>query len=164
VEVVSPHWLRLTVDWLDAVCPRLDIAYLWKASPSRGGKFSEVEKEIVRQHYPRTPYMEILQMLPTRTWQSIQGQTVSMGIKREVPSERGICVGVCYRDIIPKLDGKYLFRDYETTLKYIKKASSNTAKSKAPLYAIWILSENVESLTGLVEGHLGDDNCLSQAS
>jgi len=30
VEVVSPHWIRLSIDWLDAISPRLDIAYLWK--------------------------------------------------------------------------------------------------------------------------------------
>jgi len=157
IEVVSPHWLRLSIDWLDAVCPRLDIAYIWKASPGRSGKFSDEEKEIIRQHYPRTPYMEILKLLPNRTWQSIQGQTALMGIKREIPADPGVCVGVCYRDLVPKLDGKYLFRDYETTLEYIKKASSNTTKSQAPLYALWILSETVESLTALVERYLGGE-------
>ena len=161
VEVVSPHWLRLTIDWLDAVCPRLDVAYIWKASPGRMGKFSDEEKAIIREHYPRTPYMDILQMLPNRTWQSIQGQTAAMGIRREIPAEPGVCVGVCYRDMVPKLDGQYLFRDYETTLEYIKKAISNTVKSEAPLYAIWILSETVESLTALVARYLGGDDCLS---
>jgi hypothetical protein len=162
VEVISPHWIRLSIDWLDAVCPRLDVAYLWKASPGRSGGFSDEEKEIIRQHYPRTPYMDILQMLPNRTWQSIQHQNIAMGIKREVPADPGICTGVCYRDMVPKLDGQYLFRDYETTLAYIKEAIRNTTKSEAPLYAIWILSETVESLTALVEWHLGRD--LSQAS
>ncbi|MEO8956132.1 MAG: hypothetical protein ABI396_13360, partial [Ktedonobacteraceae bacterium] len=164
IEVVSPHWIRLSIDWLDAVCPRLDIAYIWKASPSRGAKFSDEEKAIIRQHYPRTSYMEILELLPGRTWQSIQGQTALMGIKREIPAEPGVHVGICYRDMVPNLDGKYLFRDYETTLEYIKKANSNTAKSEAPLYALWILSETVESLTGLVERYLGGEDCLSHAS
>lgn len=164
VEVVSPHWLRLAIDWLDAVCPRLDVAYIWKASPGRQGKFSDEEKAIIREHYPRTPYMDILQMLPNRTWQSIQHQNIAMGIKREVPADPGICTGVCYRDMVPKLDGKYLFRDYETTLAYIQEAIGNTTKSEAPLYALWIISEKVGSLTALVERYLGGEDCLSQAS
>jgi Resolvase, N terminal domain len=165
IEVVSPHWIRLSIDWLDAVCPRLDVAYIWKASPSRGEKFSDEEKAIIRQHYPRTPYMDILQMLPNRTWQSIQGQTALMGIKREIPAEPGVCVGVCYRDMVPGRGGEYLFRDYETTLEYIKKAGSNTAKSEAPLYAFWVFSETVAGMNDLlVQWHLGRDDCLSQES
>ncbi|GHO54186.1 hypothetical protein KSB_26610 [Ktedonobacter robiniae] len=164
IEVVSPHWLRLSIDWLDAVCPRLDVAYIWKVSPSRGEKFSDEEKEIIRQHYPRSPYMEILKMLPNRTWQSIQGQTVLMGIKREVIAEPGIQVGICYKDMVPNLDERYLFGDYETTLSYIKTASGNTVKSEAPLYALWLLPAKVENLTGIVQRYLNGDDCLSQAS
>ena len=54
VEAVSPHWIRLSIDWLDAISPRVDVAYLWKAMPGRYGvfKISEQEKEIIRRHYP----------------------------------------------------------------------------------------------------------------
>jgi hypothetical protein len=164
IEIVSPHWIRLSIDWLDAVCPRLDVAYLWKASPSRQGTFSDEEKAIIREHYPRADYMDILKMLPDRTWQSIQGRTWPLRIKREVPAEVGVCVGVCYRDMVPNLDGQYLFRDYDTTLEYIKEAIRHTVKSEAPLYAFWVLSETVENLAGLVERYLGGEDCLSQAS
>ncbi len=61
---------------------------------------------------------------------------------------------VCYSDLAPKLDGQYLFRDYETTLRYIREADSNTSRKDAPLYALWILSEHVEDLIGLIEQHL----------
>lgn len=163
--MVSPHWLRLAIDWLDAVCPRLDIAYIWKASPGRSGSFSPEEKEIIRQYYPRADYMEILKLLPNRTWQSIQGQAGLMQVRREIPSDYGICMGMCYRDLVPGLNGQYLFRDYETTLAYIKEAIRNTAKSEAPLYALWILAENVAGLNDLlVQWHLGGEDCLSQAS
>jgi Resolvase, N terminal domain len=164
VEVVSPHWLRLSIDWLDAVCPRIDIAYIWKASPGRSGKFSDEEKELIRQHYPRMPYMELLQLLPSRTWHAIQGQTARLGLKREIPADPGICTGVCYKDMVPKLDGQFLFGDYDTTLGYITKAISSTAKSTAPLHAIWILSESVEGLIALVERDLHRQACLSHAS
>ncbi len=104
-------------------------------------------------------------MLPNRTWQSIQGQTALMGIRREIPAEPGVCVGVCYRDMVPKLDGQYLFRDYDTTLEYIKEAGSKTAKSEAPLYAFWVLPDTVAGLNDLlVQWHLEGEDCLSQAS
>jgi hypothetical protein len=73
-----------------------------------------------------------------------------------------ICTGVCYRDMVPNLDGQYLFRDYETTLAYIKEAIRNTTKSEAPLYALWILSENVAGLNDLlVQWHLGGEDWSS---
>jgi hypothetical protein len=164
VEVVSPHWLRLSIDWLDAVCPRIDIAYIWKATPGRSGKLSDDEKAIMREHYPRTHYLDILKMMPNRTWQTIRGQMNVAGIRREVIAEPGVCVSMCYRDLMPRLDGQYLFRDLETTMEYIRKASDNTAKSDAPLYAFWILPETVEDLIGLVEGDFSRQACLSHAS
>ena len=56
---------------------------------------------------------------------------------------------------MPKLDGKYLFRDYETTLQYVKIACDNTVREQAPLYALWLLSEKVEDLANLFDGDLG---------
>lgn len=53
---------------------------------------------------------------------------------------------------MPKLDGQYLFRDYETTLHYVKIACDNTAREKVPLYALWLLSEKVEDLASLLAG------------
>jgi hypothetical protein len=156
VEVVSPHWIRLSIDWLDAISPRLDIAYLWKAMPSRSGiyLFSDEEKEILRQHYPCAPRLEILKRLPNRTWHSIQRQAELIHIRREIPSNDNLIPRVCYSDLVPKLDGQYLFRDYETTLAYIKEVDGNTSRKEAPLYALWLLSENVEVLLGLIEQHL----------
>jgi len=52
---------------------------------------------------------------------------------------------------MPKLDGKYLFRDHEITLDYIKKACSNTSTCESPLYTIWILLEKVEDMASIIE-------------
>src|SRR5262249_42490198 len=60
----------------------------------------------------------------------------------------------CFLDFMPKLDGKYLFRDYETTLQYVKIACNNTAREEAPLYALWLLSEKVEDLANLFDADL----------
>jgi hypothetical protein len=161
VEAVSPHWIRLSIDWLDAISPRLDIAYLWKAMPGRSGiyRFDEEEKEILKTHYPCATRLEILKLLPNRTWHSIQRQSELMHVKREIPSNDDLCPRVCYSDLVPNLNGQYLFRDYETTLAYIKEADSHTSRSEAPLYALWILSEHVEDLLGLVEQHLNGVGC-----
>lgn len=155
VEVVSPHWLRLTIDWLDAVCPRLDVAYIWKVMPSSHRELSEEEKGLVAQYYTSLPRIEILKLLPDRTWYSIQKQGLAMGLKRQMPANDDLLPAICYSDLVPKRDGQYLFRDYETTLAYIKEAIRNTSRIDAPLYAFWVFSENVEDLRTLVESHLG---------
>ncbi len=154
VELVSPHWIRLTIDWLDAICPRLDIAYLWKATPGRHGEFSEAEKDILKRYYPCSLRLEVMKQLPTRTWYAIQRQAELMQVKREVTSTHDICPTMCYSDLVPKLDEKYLFGDYETTLNYIKKADSNTSRREAPLYVLWLLSKTAEGQMGIVEQHL----------
>lgn len=154
VEVVSPHWIRLSIDWLDAVCPRIDVAYVWKVTPARGDILSDEEAAIISQYYPHVSRLEMLKLLPERTWLSISRHANLNKIWRENPTKEEIPYQVCYRDFTPNMDGKYLFRDYETTLHYIKTACANTARKKAPLYALWILSEKLGDLAGFVKGDL----------
>jgi Predicted hydrolase (HD superfamily) len=155
VEVISPHWIRLTIDWLDAICPRIDIAYVWKVTPSRGETLNEEEEEILRKYYPTSSRLEVLRMLPNRTWRALQRHASVNHIHRAYPAREEIPIFACFRDFMPKLDGKYLFRDYETTLHYVKIACDNTARVESPLFALWILSEKVEDLTSLFNGDLG---------
>jgi len=121
-----------------------------------GGKFSEEEKEILKEYYPRSTRLEILKLLPRRTWHAIQSQAESMQVKREIPSNDEIRPTATYSDIDPKLNGKYLFRDYETTLAYIRQADRNSSRREAPLYPIWVLSERLEDLVALVQEHLNE--------
>ncbi len=76
-----------------------------------------------------------------------------------VPSKDDLFQAICYRDLVPKLDGQYLFRDNGTTLAYLREADDNTSRKKAPLYALWLLSEKVEDLLGLIEQHLAVVGC-----
>jgi hypothetical protein len=155
VEVVSPHWIRLSIDWLDAVCPRIDVAYLWKVTPARGEVLSKEEEAILREYYPRTASrLEVLKLLPRRTWRALQRHASVNHLYRSHSIKEDIPIFACYLDFMPKLDGQYLFRDYETTLQYVKIACDNTAREEAPLYALWLLSERVEDLANLLEGHL----------
>jgi hypothetical protein len=125
-----------------------------KKTPSRGDVLSEEEEEILRQYYPHAPRLEILRMLPDRTWRGLHRHAWHNNIERVNRTVEDIPWHVCYRDFMPKLDGQYLFRDYETTLHYVKIASDNTVRGKAPLYALWLLSEKVEDLASLLEGDL----------
>jgi hypothetical protein len=157
VGVVSPHWLRLSVDWLDAICPRVDVAYVWRVTGTHGELVSDQEKEIIKQYYPSSSRLELLKLLPDRTWRVIRSVASSISIERNILSNDQIPLSVCYRDFMPKLDGNYLFRDYETTLDCIKEACSNTVKSKAPLSALWLLSASFEEEeTCLLESDLSE--------
>ncbi|MGI9057513.1 MAG: hypothetical protein ACR2H5_02960 [Ktedonobacteraceae bacterium] len=154
VEVVSPHWICLSIDWLDAVCPRIDIAYLWKVTPSRGDTLSDEETAILREYWPTATRLEVLQKLPTRTWRALQRHASVNHLYREHSIKDEVPLFACFLDFMPKLDGKYLFRGYETTLQYVKIACDSTAREEAPLYAFWLLSEKVEDLVSLFEGDL----------
>lgn len=105
VEAVSSHWIRLSIDWLDAILPRLDIAYLWKVMPGRYGsyKFSDEEMENLRLHYPCSPRLKLLELLPYRTWHSIQNQAESMHIRRETPSSDDLLSKEAFRHCSPFL-------------------------------------------------------------
>ncbi len=108
----------------------------------------------MRQYYSSSTRLEILQRLPDRTWYSLRRQATEMGLNREFLANDDLLPTICYSDLVPKLDGQYLFRDYETTLAYIKEAIGSTSRGDRPLYALWILSENVEDLLGIVQSHL----------
>jgi len=139
VKVISPHWLRLSIDWLDALCPRVDVAYLWRATPARCAPMSDSEIEIIKQHYPYSAQLDLLRLLPTRTWSSIQTYT-NGAIRRYTLTRNSIPIHACYRDFMPKMDGTYLFGNYETTLGRIREACSSAGKYHTPLHAIWLLS------------------------
>jgi hypothetical protein len=156
VEVVSTHWIRLTIDWLDAICPRLDVAYVWKAGATHAGAFSEEEDNIIRKYYYDAPKLEIMRFMPKRSWSTIQGEAEKLEARRKPfrwPREY-ICQAASYCDFMPNLDGNYLFGNYETTLRYINTADKNTSRSKDPLYPIWLLPTEVEALANFLQRDL----------
>jgi hypothetical protein len=123
------------------------VAYVWKKTPSKGNKFSEEEKEIVRQLYPTSPRLDMLQLLPERTWDAIQTQATLEHIKRDVKKAHDIPLNACYIDLIPKMDGNYLLGDYQTTVGQIAKANASTSRKGSPLYPLWILPVNLANLS-----------------
>jgi len=157
IEIVSMHWLRLTIDWLDALCPRLDIAYIWKAGGSRTGVFTEEEDAIIRQCYYDAPKMDLLQRMPKRSWGSIRVEAAKLEVKRQ----RGILVSsdiasqrACYRDFCPQGDDTYLFGDYDTTLRFINIADAFTSRLENPLHAVWLLPASIEDMAQVFQGNM----------
>ena len=163
IEVVSMHWLRLTIDWLDAICPRLDIAYIWKAHSSRMGVFTEEEDTIIRQYYYDAPKIDLLKRMPKRSWGSIRVEAAGLEVKRK----RGVLVSTditsksaCYKDFCPQSEDTYLFGDYATTLRYINTADESTSRLDNPLYAVW-LPTSIEDLAKVVQGNLKGTACAA---
>jgi len=140
IEVVSSHWLRLSIDWLDALCPRIDIAFLWRNVPAYGSEFSGQEDEIIKCHYPHATRLEILKLLPDRTWVTIQEHANALGIKREIYLQDKIFRYACYTDL--KVGGRWLFGDYETTVNIIREVKNEVGDNL--LYPVWLLSANLE--------------------
>src|SRR5690242_16630346 len=128
----------------------------WKVTPTRGDELSDEETAILREYWPHATRLEVLKLLPTRTWRGLQRHAHVNNIHRpySLRVRDGVPLFACFLDFMPKLDGKYLFRDYETTLQYVKIAVDNTARVEAPLYALWLLSEKVEDLASLFDGDL----------
>jgi hypothetical protein len=156
IEMVSMHWLRLSIDWLDAISPRVDIAYIWKSGSSRAGAFSEEEDTILRLHYYDTPKMEILKLLPKRSWAAIGVEAARLELRRKPfrwPREV-IAEAACYVDFCPNQDDSYLFGDYATTLRTINAADKSTLRSENPFYVIWLLPASAEDLASTVQGNL----------
>src|SRR5579875_638157 len=156
IEIMSMHWMRLTIDWLDALNPRIDVAYIWKAGGGRGGAFTEEEETLIRQHYYDMPKMKLMQLLPKRSWTSIQEAAGKLQLSRKPFRwpRHYICEAASYQDFCPQLDGNYLLGSYETTLHYINLADKRTSRMENPLYALWLLPKNLEGEGGVIESTL----------
>lgn len=72
LELVSPHWFKLTIEWIGPVSVRPDVCLIWKRIPIKGKPLSEEEMEIIRLYYPMCErYTDLLRLMPVRTWYSI---------------------------------------------------------------------------------------------
>ena len=79
---------------------------------------------------------------------------MDMELNRDFLANDDLLPSVCYRDLVPGDNEEYLFRDYYTTVGYIREAVQNSSRASKPLYPFWILSESVEDLMSLVYSHL----------
>ncbi len=80
IDVMSPHWMRLIIKWR---IPHwgTDAAFIWRVD-GLGGKWTEEENDILRQHYPSDDRASILSYLPHRSWHAITFQANQLKLCR----------------------------------------------------------------------------------
>jgi DNA invertase Pin-like site-specific DNA recombinase len=98
VEVVAPHWVRLTISWLHPAWTT-DIMDIRR---TRGAKpiWTEEERAIIREKYPDRPREEILELLPNKSWASIKNEALMLGVRRTLttPSNCAIPIFLSFAD------------------------------------------------------------------
>jgi DNA invertase Pin-like site-specific DNA recombinase len=80
LRVVAPHWVQLDIIWTH---PQWEAQRLY-IMRSHGPRplWSSEEKSILAEHYAQTDRIELLQLLPGKTWASMIQQAKRMGLTR----------------------------------------------------------------------------------
>lgn len=80
---ISPHLFRLYIVWQDGVATRPDVALLWRGKAVMDNEgWSEEEEGIIRAHWPHGGQLDVMRLLPLRTWTSIRQHANARGIVR----------------------------------------------------------------------------------
>jgi hypothetical protein len=99
LEFLTPHWVRLTIIWSISEW-NSDILYIYR---TRGAcaRWTDAERAILREHYATDDKIDILQLLPNRSWESIIHESTQMKIVRPRPTKNERCpvpTGVTWQD------------------------------------------------------------------
>jgi hypothetical protein len=99
LEFPAPHWVRLTVTW-NVPGWNDDILYIYR---QRGAcaRWTDAERAILREHYETDDKIDILQLLPDRSWESIIHEAMQIKIVRSRPTKNERCpvpTGVTWQD------------------------------------------------------------------
>jgi DNA invertase Pin-like site-specific DNA recombinase len=82
ISYAAPHWIEIKITWINPEWG-IDIGYLWYKKSKSNPTYTEAELEIIRKLYPAATQREILEALPTRTWQSIIRQAYLLKLSRK---------------------------------------------------------------------------------
>ena len=83
VSNLSPHLFRLYIIWQDGIATRPDVALLWRGHAVRDEEgWREEENEIACQYWSDGKQLEIMRLLPLRSWTSIRQHANAMGMLR----------------------------------------------------------------------------------
>ena len=81
VDSMSTHWLRVQVLWLNEEWGREEMFYLRKSGKRK--EWIDEEKEVLRANYASMSYMELMALLPDKSWKSIYDKgRYGLGITR----------------------------------------------------------------------------------
>ncbi|SRR6266487_2320738 len=82
ISEVSPHLVKIEIQWDEPYNNEVDTGYMWNA---RGGetKWSDEEQAVLKEMYPTADRADILNRLPTRSWNMVRNYTRGMDISRD---------------------------------------------------------------------------------
>ncbi len=149
LERLSPHWLKLTINWIGAISTRPDVTYIWRSVPATQDTPSPEEIEIIRRVYPACErHSDLLRLLPLRSWNAIERTASENNIsrKRQVNSI-DVPKGVTWRDIS-------VFEDEEKAKTFVSAAIEECKDSKQLYSALWALNPDLKGLEERLVIHL----------
>jgi hypothetical protein len=83
LDELETGWLRLTIEWSPLLGDDvIDEAYIWTTG---GKRWTEEEKQLIRDHYKTADRQWILEQLPDRGWESIVAKASLLGLGRSYP-------------------------------------------------------------------------------
>lgn len=105
VENISPHLYRLRLKWKDPVAQHWDGALIYKCVAIKGtlsnNGWTKEEEAILRQLYVRGDRMELSKALPNKSYKSMKGRAVYLGVKRDTHMRTNTSImddGLCFDD------------------------------------------------------------------
>ena len=148
IEEVSVHWLRLTVLWRGPLANRPDVCLIWRQRGKRSEEWKPKEDEYIKAHYPNGDKLEMLEALPSRSWNMIYQRALTLGVHRNVNTFNTIPQNVTIEDlnVIP---------DREMAIKLIAEAAQRGNRS----YGVWLYSAGLAQFAAEVgQRNINSDN------
>jgi hypothetical protein len=157
IEFISPHWVRLTTEWLPSLLPRPDVCFIWRQYPQRAA-FESWEKEIIRTFYASCmSKKELLQRLPTKTWGAIRNAAKKLDISKKIDAVGDFPENACWSDAEVLGAGEGAI----DIVREACEASAQCGKKRVPLQGFWLGSADLGELQQVVHQYKEDTYALS---
>ncbi|HEU5378044.1 MAG TPA: recombinase family protein [Ktedonobacteraceae bacterium] len=105
VENISPHFYRLRLKWKDPVAQHWDGALIYKCVAIKGtlsnNGWTKGDEAILQQLYVKGDRMELSKALPNKSYKSMKGRAVYLGVKRDTHMRTNTSImddGLCFDD------------------------------------------------------------------
>lgn len=91
IEMMSTHWIRVTVSWLHEEWSREEMYYRREYGTIKA--WTDEETAIMQEHYTTMPKSQLMVLLPNRGWNAILNQAQKQGLSRPMGRPKGVTVG-----------------------------------------------------------------------
>ncbi len=129
IEEVSVHWLRLTVLWRGPLANRPDVCLIWRQRGRRSEDWRLTEDEYIKANYPDGDKLEMLEALPSRSWNMIYQRALTLGVHRHINTLNTLPQNVTIEDV-------NVIPERKMALKLVAEAAKRGNRS----YGIWLYS------------------------